>query len=263
MEYYRYIYRDSERWNGVDDLNEKTVVVYGEQGYGDIIQFMRYIPLLKTLNCKVILHIPKNLHRLFSYLELEMLDKESGDLPKHDYNIPSMSLPFVLNQSDVDVPYIPIEEKTDVGYDGIKIGVAWEGNPHHSNVDERNCCLWLFNVLQKETTRLFLLQNKIHQPALTEGCENFMLYSSELNDFMDTAKLINAMDFVVSVDTSVLHLAGAIGKESYGLISYRCDPRWEVKNWYPSVNLIRQKEPGDWEGVFCELIYTLEQKGKI
>jgi hypothetical protein len=263
MEYYRQVYKDSERWNGVDELTNKTVIVYCEQGNGDIIQFIRYVPFLQE-RCKVILHCPACLHPLFSQFNAEMLDKDDDVLPTHDYHIPSMSLPFVLNQIDAKFPYLKTEEKEDLSeHDGMKIGIAWEGNPDHSNNDDRNCPLFQFHVLQKPTTKLFSLQPRINDVNLISGCEDMELYGSHLEDYLDTAKLINALDFIVSVDTSVLHLAGAMGKETYGLLSYKCDPRWEVKQWYPDLSIIRQTMPGDWDGVFCELMSELKEKYPI
>ena len=278
MEYYREVYKDSERWNGVDSIAGKTVIVYCEQGFGDIIQFARYIPALKNLGCRIIMHCPIELQRVLAQLYVAMIDKETVDLPPHDYHIPSMSLPFVLNCDVETGPYLSFEGKNDLsGYTGTKIGIAWEGSPDHSNASERNCPLFHFNKLLKnskntkswffrkpESVRLYILQKKAHDENLVHGCENMALHGAKLGDFMDTAELVNAMDFVVSVDTSVLHLAGAMGKETYGLFSFRCDPRWDIKNWYhPALTMVRQRSSGDWEGVFVELIDMLEKKGRI
>ncbi len=79
------------------------------------------------------------------------------------------------------------------------------------------------------------------------------LYSAEITDFLDTAKLINSMDMVVCVDTAVLHLAGAMNRNGYGLLSHRYDPRWDTANWYPSLTLIKQVKTGDWISVFKQL----------
>lgn len=259
MEYYRDTYENSERWNGADLLSGKTVIVYCEQGHGDIIQFSRYIPRLQEENCTVILHCPQPLHRLFEQFNVEMIDRDNPHVPKHDYHIPSMSLPFHFDNPVVETPYLHVDEVMDLSdaelpEDSFKIGISWEGNPNHSNNDERCCCLHLFRNLFEPFPQIkpFMLKKYVHDPELMYGCENMEIYGAEIDDFYDTAKLINAMDLVICVDTSVLHLAGAMGKKAYGLLSYNCDPRWEVAemDWYPNVTLLRQKHEADWNSVF-------------
>jgi hypothetical protein len=187
------------------------------------------------------------------------LDKDDEDIPPHDYHIPSMSLPFVLNQTDVPVPYLKCDT-IDLEYESIKIGIAWEGNHLHTNNAERSCPLHFFKQLKTPTTRLYVLQKYVNDVNLIKGCDDLELHGTEIANFMDTAKLINSVDVVVTVDTSVLHLAGALGIKTYGLLSYRSDPRWNIgQNWYPSVTLIRQRDVGDWEGVFCELLHILKE----
>jgi hypothetical protein len=263
MEYYRQVYKDSERWNGVDDLTFKHVIIYCEQGFGDIIQFARYVPVLKTIfpTCRITMHCPVGLHSLFEQLGVELLDKDCDQLPPHDYHIPSMSLPFALNQIEAGFPYLSCNETEPIEGDGLKVGIAWEGNPDHSNNSERSCPLYFFNYLRN--ARFFMLQQKIHNIDLIHGCDEMQLFTIPIETFKDTARLVNAMDIIVTVDTSVLHLAGAMGKETYALLSHVGDPRWTVANWYPSVTLVRQRSPGDWEGVFVELESILKQKGKL
>jgi len=260
MEYYRDTYKNSERWNGDDSLDGKTVIVYCEQGFGDNLQFVRYIPRLKEENCKVVLHCSQFLHRLFEQFEVEqMIDRDDPNIPDHDYHIPSMSLPFHFDNPEVDFPYLSVSETTDISDlglpdDAFKIGIGWEGNPEHSNNDERCCCLRFFKEKFQPFPQIkpFVMQKLIHDKELIYGCENMELYGSEIGDFYDTAKLINAMDLIITVDTSILHLAGAMNKKTIGLLSFKCDPRWDVTgiNWYPSVTLHRQKYDGDWQSAF-------------
>lgn len=253
MAWYRDVYKDSERWNGADSIDGKTVIVYGEQGYGDIIQFARYIPVLKKLGCSVVFHCPTPLHRLFLQFEVELLDKENGNLPDHDYHIPSMSLPFVLDQLEVSQPYLSVEPEDFSDLEGLKVGIAWEGNPDHSNTDERNCPLTYFRVLEKLPLKMVIIQKSVHLLELTVGCDDMELYGYPIVDFLDTAKIIQGLDCVISVDTSVLHLAGALGKKSFVLLSHRCDPRWNLDlTWYSSITLLKQAYPGDWEGALIQ-----------
>lgn len=260
MEFYRDCYKDSERWNGIESLAGKKVVVYCEQGYGDIIQFARYIPFLKKEGCEVVLHCPEALNRLFAEFGCEMIDRYNPHIPEHDYHIPSMSLPFDLGNPEVTFPYLHVDEMMDLSEAQlpkgcVKIGIGWEGNPEHSNNDERCCPLMHFKRLTEKlpNAKLFTLHPVFHNSDYVLGAEDMELYGATLDDFYDTAKLINAMDMVVTVDTSVLHLAGALNKKTFGLLSYQHDPRWDIDvNWYPSIQLLRQRYEDDWDGIFEE-----------
>lgn len=260
MEYYRHVYENSERWNGSDSIEGKTIIVYCEQGFGDTIQFVRYVPLLKEKCKKVILHCPTQLHRLFEQFDVELLDKFDENIPEHDYHVCSMSLPFVLDQVEVDVPYISVSEKEDIKFEGTKIGIAWEGNPYHSNNEERNCPLKYFSALSGENVQLFMIQKAVFLPELLDGAESMELMGVELEDFYDTAKLLNSLDFVVSVDTAVCHLAGAMGIPTFVMLSKDHDPRWEVNKWYPNTTFIRQNLANSWASSFQELIKELKKR---
>lgn len=238
MEYYRHVYAFSKRWNGKDDLTDKTVILYMEQGYGDCIQFLRFVEPLKERCKEVILHAPKALHPLLN--NFKYFDKHIPDLPDHDYHILSLSLPFLLDTEISPKSYIEYDKITEVEK-GLNVGIAWEGSPEHPKNLDRCCPLKHFKVL--DNVNLFMLQDKIYLPELLDEAEDLTLYGTEINDFGDTAALINAMDFVISVDTSILHLAGAMGKKTYGLLSSDPDPRWEIANWYDSVTLLK----GTWE----------------
>jgi ADP-heptose:LPS heptosyltransferase len=274
MEKYRELFSQSQQWKGTDSLTNKRVVVYCEQGFGDIIQFARYFKHLKDdLDAYIILYAHSELRRLLQHLADEFIDKELCEkLPDHDYHVLSMSLPFILGEHGtllMSAPYINVPDVNNVeGYEScFKIGIAWEGNPTHSNNLDRCCPLEYFAQLAEiPNTQLFILQNRIHNHKLLKNCDNLDICGAELNDFWDTAALINAMDIVITVDTSVLHLAGAMGKQTYGLLSFRHDPRWGVQNWYPSVKLITQKRAGDWDSVFDELFKQLNapiQRNKL
>lgn len=242
MEYYRFVYKNSVLWDGKQDLNNKTVIVYCEQGYGDIIQFLRYIPYLKNLNCKIILHCPVELHRLIKNHCLgidELLDKFNPELPIHDYHILLMELPFLLQLKEIPRdPYIFNLGTKDISdNNATKIGIVWEGRTN-------SCPLYNFKLLKGE---LYCLQKDIQLNSLANGCESLDLFGVLIEDFLDTAKLINSLDAVVSVDTSVLHLAGAIGKRTYALLDKDYDSRWDIP-WYTNFKLMKFKD--NWSDVF-------------
>lgn len=254
MEFYRHVYSFSKRWNGKDSLLDKKVIVYCEQGFGDIIQFLRYIKPLKERGCEVTLHIPEALHPILSGVEGvdHFFDKQSSVLPKHDYHILSLSLPFLLGIEEISsAPYINYTKTADLDNadfenKGINVGIAWEGSPEHPKNIDRCCPLKHFGILLEDKMNLFMLQNKVNLEDLIEDV-NFDIYSIPINDFGDTASLINAMDFVVTVDTAILHLAGAMGKRTYGILGSDPDPRWKVANWYDSVTLLQSDS---WEHLF-------------
>jgi hypothetical protein len=260
MEYYREVYKHSNRWNGVESLKDKTVIIYCEQGYGDIIQFARYFKEIKDLSATVYLHCPQGLHKLFAKClnsKFKLIDRDNHKIPNHDFHVLSLSLPFLLNNKQESCPYLNVPEKAFLDHleDYTKIGIAWEGNPDHSNNNERSCHLFHFrSFYQIPNVKLFMLQKGLHRGDFSDKCGDMELYATELNDFYDTAKLVNAMDVIVTVDTSVVHLAGAMGKKTFCLLSHKCDARWDLTNqtWYPNVTLLKQPFPSDWEGLFMD-----------
>jgi hypothetical protein len=274
MTYYRSLYGDSERWNGVEDLEGKRIVVYCEQGVGDILQFVRYVPYLKQRGCHVILHCPASLHRLFlGHLDGvdEVLDREEDAVPPHNFHVLSMSLPFVLQMEQAAVPYIKVTDKMVLPSEFdrcFKIGIAWEGNPNHSNNLQRSCHLEYFREIHDiPNVKLFMLQNTINRPEYLEGAEDLEIYGSHLSDYLETATLINAMDTVAVVDTSVVHLAGAMNKPGYCLLSKPKDPRWNVANWYDSIVLTNQMEEGVWvdafDTLFTYITFEMQKLGRL
>jgi hypothetical protein len=255
MEFYKFAYRNSKRWTpDQGSLNGKTVIVYGEQGFGDIIQFSRYIPILQSKGCKILFACPKELHRLFACLNVELIDKETLELPPHDFHILSFSLPFALQQlhDGIKFPYLVVPEKHEIDkIDNVKnIGICWESGADN----QKNCPLNYFRMLACPYIRFYSLQKQILIPQLLNDCDDFELFGTELEDFYDTAKLINAMDMVISVDTAVLHLAGALNKLTYGILNFEHDPRWDVGNWYHSAVIIRLKQRDNWYAAFKTII---------
>lgn len=239
MEYYRHVYRNSRRWDYEESLEGKRICLFGSQGFGDQIQFLRFIPNLK--NCHVIYHCPAPLIPLMKYCKgvNETLSKDEEELPDHDLHMLMFSLPFTCIPTE---PYIHVDKKIDLEYleDGLKVGVAWEGSQLHPNNKGRNIPLTKFRPYLSNA-RLFCLQKEINDTSLTEGCEDMELFGVPLNNFADTAELINSLDYVVTVDTAVLHLAGAMGKKVIALLGKTPDPRWQFK-WYENMTVIPAQE---------------------
>jgi len=257
-----------KKWNGKDSLEGKRVLLFCEQGYGDIIQFIRFIPYLKIRGCHIIACCPLPLISLIEPLVDEVLCKElirSIPTPLYDYHIPTMSLPYLLKIStdklrtyynDFKFEPYPIK-KTDK----LKVGICWQGSKKHLDDRKRSVDLNKFyEVSQLPNIQLYSLQKDIGNPAELKMM-NVINHMDDVGDFKDTAHLIAAMDMVISVDTAVLHLAGAMEKKAWCLLAYKPDWRWELDKfstiWYPSVRLIRQKKRGDWSSVFDEVTNTL------
>jgi len=265
MEYYREVYKDSSHW--VDgSVGGRTVICYMEQGAGDIIQYLRYIPILKSKCDTLYLHVPKRLHTLIEAQKwgVFLLDKEIPTLPDHDVHVLSLELPFLLAKNKkrplvLQRPYMSVPNKKDIP-DGFNIGVCWEGSPRHIDASVRACPLKHFRILEN-LANLYSLQVPIHTQKFLEGCEDMELLGVEIKDYLDTAELINALDVVVCVDTSVFHISAAMSKKVHCVLSKKCDDRWgdisDKTMWYPTAKLHRQKILNKWDDVFDEVYKEL------
>lgn len=258
MEYYRHVYQDSEFWYGGETDH---LIVYMEQGFGDVIQFLRYIPPVREMVKKLTLHCPKEMHRLIEYQnwDVDLIDKEATELPEHDCHTLSMNLPMVIKKIS-NKAYLkadPIELEGD----GDKFGICWESSMGCIHA-LKSAPLKYFDALQTYGT-LYSLQIPIRDAALLEGGEHINLLSEEIDDFYDTARVIASLDYVVSVDTSVLHLAGAMGAYTLALLPYEADERWEIhkgcrSRWYENVQYFIQRNPGNWKSAFSSLYHFLK-----
>lgn len=261
MRHYRSVYAGSERWNGSKSLSGKTVVVYGEQGLGDQIQYARYLWDLKALGPRVYFHCDPELNR---FLEKVVpwadgfFEKMAATVPDHDYHIPSLSLPYLLRKSLDQGYYAEYTEPESTIREacGRKrgVGVVWEGNPDHTNNAERSCPLRHFEWLGGLNDVVVVsLQKTINDPKWLRGVGgDFEVISETYGDMLDTARTINAVDVVVSVDTSVAHAAAALGKRVFLLLSHEFDKRW-LWEIYGSVRVFHQETPGDWAGVMSRV----------
>lgn len=250
-------------WNG-EDLTNKTIVLYCEQGIGDIVMFYRFI---KHLKGRVVLECPSSLHSLF---DMEVCEKYEGKL---DYHCSIMSLPGILKCSIESDPYLTsndIEIESNVSEK--KIGLCWTGNPNHPNDKKRSCLLSNFVPLGK-FGKLFSFQKDIRPHAYNDGSVVNYLDTTDIRlvdlshymtDFNKTAKMLEQMDLVVTVDTSVAHLSGALGKKTFLLLPWLPDWRWGIDGektpWYSSVTLFRQEREGDWKPTFEKMLKRIEDE---
>ena len=240
------------QWTG-QDIAGRTLLIHAEQGIGDTIQFARYVPVAGARGAKVILEVQPSLVRLLSGLADQVIG--FGDpVPAADFQCPMMSLPLALGGGNpADGPYLSAEPRPVQG--GTRISIVWRGNPEHIDDRRRSMsaqamarCFAGFDVtlvcLQKDRTDAEL--------AAFVG-QRLIDAAPDLTDFADTAAWVAGLDLVVSVDTAVVHLAGALGVPARVLLAYAPDWRWrlgrEESDWYPSLRLVRQSAPGDWESV--------------
>ena len=274
-------------WLGEEPLAGKSILLYAEQGLGDTIQFCRYAKMVADLGAQVILEVQEPLLPLLTTLDgVSQLVARGSALPPFDYQCPLLSLPlaFKTELSSIPAPNAYLESdpakrlywKEKLGEKNkLRIGLVWAAGfrpyrPELLSVNElRNIDLSKFARLKDVDVEFFSLQKG--QPAesdlaklkasLWDGPE-IIDHTGELGDFSDTAALVDNLDLVISVDTSTAHLAGALGKPVWVLTKYDACWRWlldrEDSPWYPTVNLYRQEQPGDWDGVLERVKADLE-----
>lgn len=263
-------------WLGADDLTGKTILLYGEQGFGDTLQFSRYVPYVAARGATVVLEVPPALVSLLSHLEGKLtLAAKGSKLPPFDLHCPLMSLPlaFAIRLPDVTgVPYLRVPESRLAAWSSrlpaagaARVGLVWSGSTNHKNDADRSIGLGEFKHLLVDGHDYFCLQKEIRESdhAELESIPMVQTFASDLTDFADTAALVDLMDVVVTVDTSVAHLAGALGKEVWILLPYVPDWRWLLDRsdspWYDSATLFRQSTPGDWSSVICNVRHRLQE----
>ena len=268
-------------WNG-SDLRNKHILIAQEQGLGDTLQICRYLPMLQDLGAKVSFAIYPELLSLFSNFGAN-INLVTRDLPVTGYDcwLPMMSLPYMfktrLDNIPAAVPYLHIAPKLIkeaaaclIPGHKKKIGLVWSGNPNHKNDRNRSISLdYLTPLLGFDQFDFYVLQIDIRQDdratydLLTPG--RLKPRPVDQTDFTATAALIMNMDLVISVDTAVAHLAGALGKPLWLLLPANPDWRWlldrEDSPWYPSARLFRQHLRGDWAGVIQRVGDALDRQG--
>jgi tetratricopeptide (TPR) repeat protein len=262
-------------WSGADCLKGKSLLVHAEEGLGDVIQFCRLVPQLASMGCTVFFAVYPPLKQLLSSLDGCQVVTQ-GDLPPAcDYRVPLMALPQFLLRSERDipmkVPYLSAASEWPYNHPvqpGLKIGIACSGNPINKTNAQRSAPLARFERLQRHGI-LFILQNTLDQAdaAWLQSHPSIQHPTAAFSDFADTAEVVDAMDLVISVDTSIAHLAGALGKPLWLLLPYASEWRWKERSstttpWYPSARLFRQTAQGQWDHVFCQLDQELERFSK-
>ena len=266
-------------WQG-EEIAGRSIAVYVEQGFGDIIQFARYLPLLARRKAKVTLIVTEKLHRLLSTLEGELEITASIKAARtFDFQCALMSLPLhfgtTLSSIPSQVPYLRAEPKlieswTDrIASAGLQIGIVWQGNPIGRADWGRSFPLSeLFPLARIAGVRLISLQKHHGLDQLRNIPQDVAIqilgedFDAGSDAFVDSAALMARLDLVITPDTSVAHLAGALGCPVWIALKHLPDARWlldrEDSPWYPSARLFRQEREGDWTGVFSRMERELQ-----
>ena len=266
------------RWHGGEPLAGKTILLYSEQGFGDTIQFARFATLLAERGGKVILQVQQPLKNLLAQLEgVECVIGEQDDPPAFDCHCPLLSLPFEL-QINLEAllgnkPYLSVPSDRVRQWDahlpptgGRRIGIAWAGRPTFADDAHRSIGLAALSSLLSLPGIEFVSLQKELRPGDDEILKQnpqVVHLGDEIQDFCDTAAIMSRMDLIISSDTSVVHLAGAMGIPTWILLSRVADWRWLIDRedcpWYSSVRLFRQSHIGDWKSVIDRVAGALRR----
>jgi Flp pilus assembly protein TadD len=262
-------------WVG-EDLAGRRLLVYTEQGFGDAIQFVRYVAPAIQRGGKVILECQPELKRLFQTLKgVEQLLVRGEPLPQFDFHAPLLSLPRIfdttLDSVPHDVPYLSVPSEMAMPLadmrGGPKVGLVWAGNPSHLNDRARSMPLEALSpLLDLGGVHFFSLQigERASDLKRSKLMEKMAELNSPMKDFAATAAIIEQLDLVISVDTSVAHLTGALAKPIWLLLPFAPDWRWLLGRddtpWYPTMRLFRQPRPGDWAGVIQSVRQQLQAR---
>jgi tetratricopeptide (TPR) repeat protein len=257
-------------WLGAEDLAGKTILLHSEQGFGDAIQFCRYAPLVAARGANVLVGVREPLHRFLSTLPGSIhVIAPGAPLPHLDFHCPLLSLPHAF---DTDLSSIP-SQAAYLRPDGAiaakwnlrlgtktrpRIGLVWSGNPDHKRDGERSMSFATIAPLMEFDASFVVLQKEI-RPDESEAIANSgaLLFGKEFSDFADTAALISQLDLVITVDTGVAHVAGAIGTPVWIMVTHIPDWRWMMDRddspWYPSARLFRQDATREWPPVVARV----------
>lgn len=264
-------------WDG-SSLDGKTILLVAEQGLGDTIQFIRYAQVLKSqYRCRVIALVQQPLQPLLqNYAPLDGLVVQGHSAPSYDVWAPLLSVPSLLGENDIgDLPcagpYLKADDSLVAqwrdrlsGLNGFRVGIAWQGNPQMNTDRFRSVPLHEFLPLAKLRGIQFISLQRNHglrQLETLPACMDILSLGDNFDvssgPFMDTAAVMANLDLVITSDTAIAHLAGALGVKTWVALAHTPDWRWFLRRddspWYPSLRLFRQPQPGDWGSVLRQM----------
>jgi hypothetical protein len=259
-------------WLGEFPPRRKTILLHAEQGLGDTIQLARYVPLVARTGASVVLEAPDELTGLLGRLEgVAAVVARGAPLPGFDLQCPMGSLPLALATElatiPAEIPYLTASAERIAQWrprlealPHPRVAFVWSGRASHPNDRNRSLPLArLAPLLEMEPVSFVSLQRELSDPdaAMLAGISRVTPIGTELRDFDDTAAVLGLCDLVITVDTAVAHLAGALGRPTWILLPFAPDWRWLLERtdspWYSSARLYRQPAVGDWEGVVARV----------
>ncbi len=263
-------------WDGANGVG-KTLLLHAEQGLGDAIQFIRYLPMVTPKVGRVILECRSETVSLFQGMPgLSQVIASDAATPPFDVHLPLLSLPQIFGTSlqtiPAALPYLkPDAQKVEqwkqrlaADTSPLKVGINWQGNPGYKWNGRRSASLAAFAPLARVPgVSFYSLQIGESAAEVLNSPRNMMLldFTEHIQDFSDTAALMSNLDLIISTDTSVVHLAGAMGRPVWTVLCSVPDWRWllsgESSDWYPTMRLFRQKQQGDWQGAMAEVMQEL------
>jgi hypothetical protein len=268
------------KWQG-EPLRGRTILLHAEQGFGDALQFIRYAPMVAARGGRVILGVYPGIAPLLARMPgIAQVVDLGGMLPPFDLHCSLMSLPLVFG-TDMDsipatIPYLTVPAdrlsrwRVRLGpRRGLRVGVAWSGNPQHRDDARRSIPFATFSALLADRAGIafHVVQTQLRDAdrVALQDFPHVRNHANTLTDFADAGALVSLMDVVISVDTAVVHLAGALGRPVWLLLAQLADWRWLLERddspWYPSVWLLRQSERGDWGSILAVVAERLEEMG--
>jgi len=277
---YPFRYDRKPRWHG-ESFAGQTLFVHDEQGFGDAIQFVRYLDMARTLGGRVVFETRKPLLGLLAGVKGidEITERSPDGRPRAEFDLwcPLMSLPGIFSTTERSIPatmpYLqadPDKKKAwrkRIAGKGFRVGLVWSGNPTHFRGRNRSCIpADLLPVLKVPGVRFYGLQKGAAAREAFELQKEGLITNlgDDLQDFSETAAAIANLDLVISIDTAVAHLAGAMGKPVWVLLAHVPDWRWLLERsdspWYPTARLFRQTARGDWETVALQVATALAEE---
>jgi hypothetical protein len=259
-------YAHIPQWRG-ESLAGKTILLHGEQGYGDSLQFVRYVPMLAAQGARIKLQVPQPLVRLFATVAgVAAVLGSDEPTPDADFRAGLMDVPGVVGTRresiPADAPYLSVpagaerRQEPSAARDQLRIGLVWAGNASHENDAKRSLNISsLIPLLSLPGIRWFSLQLGPARKQLAQLPPSLQPVdlASEIRDFADTAAIITGLDLVIAVDTAIVHLAGALGCPAWILLPPNPDWRWlahgDTSPWYPSATLVRRRREESWDRV--------------
>jgi Flp pilus assembly protein TadD len=267
------------RWEG-EVLDGRVLLVYAEQGYGDVIQFSRFVPLIAS-RARVVFEVPRELLGLLADLPgVDQMVARGDPLPPYDAHCALLSLPrwlgITVERVLGDLPYVSAAPQKRQNWrdrvgelSGLRIGLAWAGNPPLASDRRRSISLDKFSRLAEVSGVSFVsLQKGVAAEQTLSPPAGMVVHdwTADLHDFADTAALVSELDLVIAVDTSVVHLAGALGHPVWLLNRFDSCWRWQIDSerspWYKTLRQFKQPKPGDWDSVFSQVKAALESASR-